>query len=84
MDREFPEIERLLVSEILHAGGPAVGNDHEMPGGVGVLVENEEGVPTAADHQMGGVIGSGGGLREEVLTVAPLPAEILDPPGGPE
>ena len=30
MGRQMPEIECLLVGQILHAGGPAVGNHHQM------------------------------------------------------
>jgi hypothetical protein len=55
-----------------------------MPGGVGILVEDQKSVLTAADNEVGGVITGGGGFGQKVLTIGSLAAEIFDAPGSPE
>ena len=81
---ETPEIDYLIIGKVFHIGGLAVRNGHEMPGGVGVFVHDEEGGLPPGDHKMRLVIRRAGRLGKKVVRGAVLGLEVFHAPGGPE
>jgi rhodanese-related sulfurtransferase len=63
---ELPEFDDLGLCEIGQVCHLPVGRCHEMPGGVGVLVHDEEGRLAPGDDQMLGIVVGLGGFHQKI------------------
>jgi hypothetical protein len=84
VDAEFPEIENFLLGDLRHFADFAIGDGHQMPGGVGVFVHDEEGSGSARDDKVSGIVVRGGSYGEEISVDLVFGLKIFDTPRGPE
>ena len=84
VDAKFPEIENFLLGDLGHFADFAIGDGHQMPGGVGVFVHDEEGCRSPRDDKVGGIVGRGSSHGEEISADLVFGLKIFDTPRGPE
>ena len=84
VDREPVRLERLGVVEVVERRAVPVRRDHQVPGRVRELVEEDEGELAAVDHELRLVLRQRGGAAEDALVAVVRVLDVLEPPRRPE
>ena len=77
------DLERLFVRKLGEVADVPVGGDHQMAGGVGELVQQDEGVLAAVDDQALLVVACGR-IAEDTAGFLVRLRDVLEPPRRPE
>jgi Ca2+-binding RTX toxin-like protein len=77
------DLERLLVTELRELADVPVGRDHQMPGRVGELIQQDERFPAAVDDERGLVLTLRGAAEDAALLLVCL-LDVLEPPRSPQ